>query len=79
MAKKRTKKKRAARAERDEVVLTNKPGRPPKPKEKVLITIATRVSPRVLAALKKQAKKDGVDLSRYIRQLCRKEVKSVNE
>lgn len=51
------------------------PGRPPKPEEKRLLVIGTRVSPRVHALLQKKADKKKMSVSSLLRTICRDAVK----
>ena len=51
------------------------PGRPPKPKEKKLVVVGTRVSPRVYSLLQKRADKAECSIGFLLRDICRKAVK----
>jgi hypothetical protein len=50
-------------------------GRPRLDPDDLKVTVATRVSPRVLRKLREQADELGIPLSRHLRDLCRSAVK----
>jgi hypothetical protein len=55
---------------------TKHSGRQPREdRSTVYVTIAARLSPRVVALLKEQAEAKGIKLSKHIRNLCRRAVK----
>lgn len=51
------------------------PGRPPKPEDKRLLVIGTRVSPRIYSLLQKKADKKQMSVSSLLRNICRDAVK----